>query len=99
MQTTVAAIEQILDAMLRRKLPDPVQRTRRFFGCRREIVIEHKCNAGRIQNRSSSKLLAKNAHDEVGAEIMHHHSVHVRDDDISWLDGLPTARLCQDFFN
>ena len=99
MDAAAAAVEDVFDAVLRGEFADGGERFSGGLCGRGEVVIEGEDNAGGVGDAGVLHFVFEDFHDEVGAEIVHHHEVDVGDDDVAGADLFVAARLGEDFLD
>ena len=98
MQAAGAGIEHA-DAVCGGEMASFGQNLRVALRGRRKGVIEDKNDARRIEDFAAAHLLFKHLRDQVGAQIVKHHAVHVGDDDIAGSDVFLAAGLGENFLD
>ena len=91
--------KHVADAVLRGELPDGGES---FGGLLRgggEVVVEGEGDAGGVLDLRVLHFVFEDLHDEVGAEIVHHHEVDIGDYDVAGTDLFVAARFGENFFD
>ena len=99
MKAARARIEDVADAVLGGEAAGFGEHAGFVFGGRGEGVVEDEGDALGIEDRAAAHFLFEDFGDEVGAEIVQHHAIHPRHDDVAGRDLGPTAGLGQDFLD